>query len=143
LVASLLDMSLSSPTLGEIAMFAELARAAVFAAEQGAHEHGNAFWACDLRPLAGLRAVMPMWFPRVNEIIRQTGSHNLLTTPSRAALADSTLRPFIDQYLAGVGVDAEQRAAGCFAWGGISLVLRWQAAMNNTNAFISARSGVT
>src|SRR5499427_6545585 len=96
--------------LGEIAMFAELARAAVFAAEQGAHEYGNAFWACDLRPLAGLRAAMPMWFPRVNEIIRQIGSHNLLTTPSRAALADSTLRPLIDQYLAGVGVDAEQRS---------------------------------
>ena len=51
-----------------------------------------------------------MWFPRVNEIIRQIGSHNLLTTPSRAALADSTLRPLIDQYLAGVGVDAEQRS---------------------------------
>src|SRR5215470_18897596 len=96
--------------LGEIAMFAELARAAVFAAEQGAHEYGNAFWACDVRPLAGLRAAMPMWFPRVNEIIRQIGSHNLLTTPSRAALADSTLRPLIDQYLAGVGVDAEQRS---------------------------------
>jgi 4-hydroxyphenylacetate 3-monooxygenase len=96
--------------LGEIAMFAELARAAVFAAEQGAHEYGNAFWACDLRPLAGLRAAMPIWFPRVNEIIRQIGSHNLLTTPSRAALADSTLRPLLDQYLAGVGVDAEQRS---------------------------------
>src|SRR5215468_1395385 len=53
---------------------------------------------------------MPMWFPRVNEIIRQIGSHNLLTTPSRAALADSTLRPLIDQYLAGVGVDGEQRS---------------------------------
>ena len=33
-----------------------------------------------------------------------------MTTPSRAALADSTLRPLIEQYLAGVGVDAEQRS---------------------------------
>jgi 4-hydroxyphenylacetate 3-monooxygenase len=96
--------------LGEIAMFAELARAAIFAAEQAAHEYGNGLWACDLRPLAGLRAAMPMWFPRVNEIIRQIGSHNLLTTPSRAALADPDLRPLIDQYLAGVGVDAERRS---------------------------------
>jgi aromatic ring hydroxylase len=30
--------------------------------------------------------------------------------PSRAALADPALRPLIDQYLAGVGVDAEQRS---------------------------------
>ena len=107
-------INLTSPQsvqqLGEIAMFAELARAAVFAAEQAAHAYGNEFWACDLRPLAGLRAAMPMWFPRVNEIIRQIGSHNLLTTPSRAALADPDLRPLIDRYLAGVGVDAEQRS---------------------------------
>ena len=96
--------------LGEIAMFAELARAAIFAAEQGAHEYGNGMWACDVRPLAGLRAALPTWFPRVNEIIRQIGSHNLLTTPSRAALADPKLRPLIDRYLAGVGVDAEQRS---------------------------------
>ena len=87
--------------LGEIAMFAELARASIFAAEQGAHEYGNGMWACELRPLAGLRAALPTWFPRVNEIIRQIGSHNLLTTPSRAALADSKLatadRPLSDR----------------------------------------------
>ncbi len=96
--------------LGEIAMFAEFARAAVFAAEQGAREHGNGLWCCDVRPLTALRAALPTWFPRVNEIIRQVGSHNLLTTPARAALADKTLRPLIDQYLTGVGVDAEQRS---------------------------------
>jgi aromatic ring hydroxylase len=33
-----------------------------------------------------------------------------LTTPSRAALADPKLRPLIDIYLTGVGVDAEQRS---------------------------------
>ncbi|MCW5747242.1 MAG: 4-hydroxyphenylacetate 3-hydroxylase [Alphaproteobacteria bacterium] len=96
--------------LGEIAMFAEFARAAVFAAEQGAHEYGNGLWCCDVRPLVALRAALPGWFPRVNDIIRQIGSHNLLTTPSRAALADRDLRPLIDKYLVGVGVDAEHRA---------------------------------
>jgi 4-hydroxyphenylacetate 3-monooxygenase len=96
--------------LGEIAMFAEFARTAIFAAEQGAREYGNGMWACDVRPLGALRAALPTWFPRVNEIIRQLGSHNLLTTPSRAALADPELRPLIDRYLVGVGVDAEQRS---------------------------------
>jgi aromatic ring hydroxylase len=96
--------------LGEIAMFMEFARAAIFAAEQGAHAYGNGMWACDLRPLTALRAALPTWFPRVNDIIRQIGSHNLLTTPARGALADKDLRPLIDKYLTGVGVDAEQRS---------------------------------
>ena len=67
-------------------------------------------WACDVRPLAALRAALPTWFPRVNEIIRQLGSHNLLTTPARAALDDHTLRPLLEKYLKGVGADAEQRS---------------------------------
>jgi 4-hydroxyphenylacetate 3-monooxygenase len=96
--------------LGEIAMFAEFARTAVFAAEQAAREYGNGMWACDVRPLAALRAALPTWFPRTNEIMRQLGSHNLLTTPARAALADETLRPLLEKYLRGVGADAEQRS---------------------------------
>ena len=56
-----------------------------------------------------LRAALTEWFPRVNEIIRRIGSHNLLTTPSRAALDDPDLRPLIDTYLRGVGGDAEGR----------------------------------
>ena len=96
--------------LGEIAMFAEFTRTAVFAAEQAAREYGNGVWACDLRPLAALRAALPTWFSRTNEIIRQLGSHNLLTTPARAALADDTLRPLLERYLKGVDVGAEQRS---------------------------------
>jgi aromatic ring hydroxylase len=96
--------------LGELAMYAEFARSSVFAAEQAAHECGNGLWCCDLRPLVALRAALPTWFPRVNELIRQIGSHNLLTTPARAALADKALRPLIDKYLVGVGVDAAQRS---------------------------------
>src|SRR5215470_1443597 len=96
--------------LGELAMYAEFARSSVFAAEQAAREIGNGLWAFDQRPLVALRAALPTWFPRVNEIIRLIGSHNLLTTPARAALADKALRPLIDKYLVGVGVDAEQRS---------------------------------
>ncbi|MFO1083983.1 MAG: 4-hydroxyphenylacetate 3-hydroxylase N-terminal domain-containing protein [Reyranellaceae bacterium] len=96
--------------LGEITMFAEFARAAVFAAEQAARHYGNGLWCCDVRPLIALRAALPTWFPRVNEIIRLIGSHNLLTTPSRAALADASLRPLIDRYLVGTDIDAEQRS---------------------------------
>jgi 4-hydroxyphenylacetate 3-monooxygenase len=91
-------------------MFAEFARSSVFAGEQGAREYGNGMWACDVRPLSALRAALPTWFPRVNELIRMIGSHNLLTTPARAALADEKLRPLIDKYLRGAGIDAEKRS---------------------------------
>ena len=105
-----LNLPQTQQMLGEIAMFAEFARASVYAAEQAAREIGNGLWACDQRPLLALRAALPTWFPRVNEIIRLVGSHNLLTTPARSALADRKLRPLIDKYLLGVGVDAEQRS---------------------------------
>jgi 4-hydroxyphenylacetate 3-monooxygenase oxygenase component len=103
------DLPPTQQMLGEIATFAEFARAAVHSAEQGAHEYGNGMWACDIRPLVALRAALPGWFPRVNEIIRLIGAHNLLTTPSRAALDDPALRPLIDRYLGGVDKTAEER----------------------------------
>ncbi|WIM11091.1 4-hydroxyphenylacetate 3-hydroxylase N-terminal domain-containing protein [Enhydrobacter sp.] len=112
-MAEAINSAAQPPTqqmLGEIAMYAEFTRASVYAAEQAAAEIGNGMWSCDGRPLAALRAALPVWFPRVNEIIRLIGSHNLLTTPARGALADETLRPLIDKYLQGVGVDAEQRS---------------------------------
>lgn len=97
--------------LGEIATFAELARAAIAAAEQGARDYGNGLWLPDAPPLFALRASLPSWFPRVNEIIRLIGSHNLLTTPAAAQFCDPTLRPLLDAYLRGVGeIGAEERA---------------------------------
>ncbi len=57
------------------------------------------------------RTALPRWFPRVNEIIRELGAHNLLTTPTARQLADPGLRPLIDRYLSGAGsVDSERRA---------------------------------
>ena len=41
-----------------------------------------------LKPLDALRAVLPYWFPRVNEIIRLIGSHNVLCTPTAAQFDD-------------------------------------------------------
>lgn len=95
--------------LGEIAVFAEFARASILAAEHEAAEIGNGMWACNLGPLLALRASLPEWFPRVNEIIRKIGAHNLFTTPSYGALQDPELRPLIDRYIPGFEMDAEAR----------------------------------
>jgi 4-hydroxyphenylacetate 3-monooxygenase oxygenase component len=97
--------------LGEIWSYAEMTRAGVHSAEQGAHEWGNGVWFPDGRPFRALRGLLPFWFPRVNEIIRLLGSHNLLAAPTSAQLADPSLRPLIDRFLHGANdTTAEQRA---------------------------------
>jgi 4-hydroxyphenylacetate 3-monooxygenase len=97
--------------LGEIWSYAEMTRAGVNAAEQGAYEWGNGVWFPDGRPFRALRGLLPFWFPRVNEIIRLLGSHNLLAAPTSAQLADPSLRPLIDRFLHGANdTTAEQRA---------------------------------
>lgn len=97
--------------LGELWCLAEFTRSAIIAAEQGARDHGNGFWAPDVRPLYALRSMLPSWFPRANEIIRLIGSHYLLTAPRAGEFADPGLRELIDAYLPGAGsVSAERRA---------------------------------
>ncbi len=96
--------------LGEVWSYAELTRAAIRAAEQDAHEWGNGVWFPAGEPFRALRGMLPRWFPRVNEIIRVLGSHNLLAAPTSAQMADPTLRPLIDRYLRGAGdVTADDR----------------------------------
>jgi 4-hydroxyphenylacetate 3-monooxygenase oxygenase component len=97
--------------LGELWSYAELTRAAVAAAEEGAHEYAPGVWFPDAGPLVALRAMLPTWMPRANEIIRLLGSHNLLAAPSLALIKDAKLKPLIDRYLRGAGdVDAATRA---------------------------------
>ncbi len=97
--------------IGEIWTFAEFARSAVLAAETEAFDHGNGFWAPDVRPLYALRCSLPSWFPRVNEILNLMGSHFLLATPRASQFDDPELRPLIDAYLSGAeGVGSEERA---------------------------------
>jgi 4-hydroxyphenylacetate 3-monooxygenase oxygenase component len=97
--------------LGEIWCMAEFARSAILAAEAEAREYEDGAWFPDPRPLTALRAMLPQWFPRVNELLQLIGSHNLLAVASSGMLADPGLRPLIDHYLQGAGdVCAEERS---------------------------------
>jgi 4-hydroxyphenylacetate 3-monooxygenase oxygenase component len=97
--------------LGELWTYAEFARSAIRAAEVDAREYTDGLWFPDGGPLAALRASLPQWFPRVNEIIQLIGSHNLLAVPSAGMLADPVLRPLIDHYMRGAGgMSASDRA---------------------------------
>jgi aromatic ring hydroxylase len=103
--------------LGEIWSYAELTRSAVLAGEEGAREYGNGTWFLDGRPMDALRVSLPYWFPRVNEIIRLIGSHNVLATPAAGAFDDAALRPLIDKYLRGAGDTAAFERARIFRLG--------------------------
>lgn len=97
--------------LGEIWSYAELTRAAIRAAEADAHEYGDGVWFCDEAPFRALRPTLPGWMPRVNEIIKRIGSHNLLATPTRSGLEDPELGPWLDRYLPSAGGgDASERS---------------------------------
>jgi aromatic ring hydroxylase len=96
--------------IGEIWAYAEFTRAAVATAEAEAREWPSGLWTSASSPLHALRAMLPLWFPRVNEILRLIGSHNVFATPTAAQMADKDLRPLIDRYLPGAkGMAAEER----------------------------------
>jgi len=102
--------SATNEMLGELWTYVELTRAALVAAEADASDCGNGTWFCDERPFRALRPTLPHWFPRVNEILRLLGSHNLLAAPTRAELDDPTLAPLLRTYFQGAdGTEAEER----------------------------------
>ncbi|WP_119419347.1 4-hydroxyphenylacetate 3-hydroxylase N-terminal domain-containing protein [Desertibaculum subflavum] len=106
--------SLQPPSLqqmGEIRTYADLTRAAIAAAEHEAHDYGNGCWFLDKPPITALKAILPVWMPRVGEIIRLLGSHNLLAAPTKAQMDDKELGPLIERYLRGAGdTNAAKRA---------------------------------
>ena len=92
-------------------LVAELTRAALKAAEDGASDYGDGTWICDENPFIALRPTMPGWMVRVNDILKTIGSHNLLATPSEADFSDPDLAPLLGNYLRGADDhQAEERA---------------------------------
>jgi 4-hydroxyphenylacetate 3-monooxygenase oxygenase component len=98
--------------LGELACYVRLTANAVELSLEQARERADGVWFPNGAVLEPMRAMLPVWMPRVAEIITLIGSHNLLTTPSRAQLDDHKLRPLIDEMLSGAGgATADERAA--------------------------------
>ena len=126
--------------LGEVWSYAELTRAAVRAAEADAHEFGDGTWFCDEAPFRALRPTLPVWMPRVNEIIKTIGSHNLLATPSKADLDHPEIRPWLDRYLPGAdgGDSAERSRLFRTAWDFVGSALGGRTELYERNYLASA-----
>jgi 4-hydroxyphenylacetate 3-monooxygenase oxygenase component len=98
--------------LGELACYVRLTANALELSLEKAWERADGVWFPDGAVLEPMRSMLAVWMPRVAEIITLIGSHNLLTTPSRAQLDDPALRPLIDEMLHGAdGAPADERAA--------------------------------
>jgi 4-hydroxyphenylacetate 3-monooxygenase len=98
--------------LGEMACYVRMTANALELSLEQAREREDGVWFPNGAALEPMRAMLAVWMPRVAEIIILIGSHNLLTTPSRAQLDDPQLRPLIDEMLSGAdGTLAEERSA--------------------------------
>jgi 4-hydroxyphenylacetate 3-monooxygenase oxygenase component len=98
--------------LGEMACYVRMTANAVELSLEQASARADGIWFPNGAALEPMRAMLPVWMPRVAEIITLIGSHNLLTTPSRAQLDDPGLRPLIDEMMGGADdAAADQRAA--------------------------------
>jgi 4-hydroxyphenylacetate 3-monooxygenase len=97
--------------LGELWAYSEFTRACIHSSEEQSHDSGNGMWVPNAGPLTALKATLPSWFPRVSEIIRLLGSHNLLTTPTRSQLDHPDLSALLNRYMRGAGnTGAEARS---------------------------------
>jgi 4-hydroxyphenylacetate 3-monooxygenase oxygenase component len=98
--------------LGEMACYVRMTANALDLSLEQAWEREDGVWFPNGAVLDPMRAMLADWMPRVAEIITLIGSHNLLTTPSRAQLDDAALRPLIEEMLHGAdGATADERAA--------------------------------
>lgn len=94
--------------LGQIWNMIELTRSAIVAAEDGAVGDDGGVWRPDERPFVALRAEMPKWMGKVNELLQLIGGGGFMLTPSKADV-HGPLKDAIGKYLQAANGDAEER----------------------------------
>jgi aromatic ring hydroxylase len=98
--------------LAELAGYIELTRNSLVAAVAEARTYPDGGVFPSARALTSIRAIMPIWMARTNDIIKTIGSHNLLCAASRGQLDNPELRPLLDEFLSGAnGVGPDERSA--------------------------------
>ncbi|MFV0524030.1 MAG: 4-hydroxyphenylacetate 3-hydroxylase N-terminal domain-containing protein [Acidimicrobiales bacterium] len=97
--------------LGEIMGYIELTRSSLIAAvtEAKTWEDGGVY--PDARAMHPIRAMMPLWMVRINDILKVIGSHNLLAAADRRQLADDRINALMNEFQPGAnGISADERS---------------------------------
>jgi 4-hydroxyphenylacetate 3-monooxygenase len=97
--------------LGEVLGYVEVTRNAIELSELNATiwEDGGVY--PENRAIHPMRAFLPDWFTRVNDIIKTVGSHNLLAAASHGALEDPRINALMNEFQPGAkGLSAEARS---------------------------------
>ncbi len=128
--------------LGEVISYIEVTRNAVLLAELNATtwEDGGVY--PEARAFMPLRALLPDWFARLNDIIKIVGSHNLLAAASRGALHDPRVNALMNEFQPGAnGVTADARSEVYrIAWDFAGSMLGSRNELYERNYLMSARS---
>lgn len=98
--------------LGEVLGYVEVTRNAILISELHAKtwESGGVY--PEARALHPMRALLPDWFTRLNDIIKVIGSHNLLAAAGRGALDNPRVSALMNEFQPGAnGLCAEERSA--------------------------------
>jgi 4-hydroxyphenylacetate 3-monooxygenase len=98
--------------LGEVIGYIEVTRNAILLSELNATKWEDGGVYPEARALHPMRALLPDWFTRVNDIIKTVGSHNLLAAASRGALEDPRIQALMNEFQPGAnGISADDRSA--------------------------------
>lgn len=97
--------------LGEILGYVEMTRSALIAAEANPTTWENGQVTLDARALHPMRSLLPVWFTRINDIIKTVGSHNLLQVSSQEQMTDPRIMGLLDEFMPGADdTTAEDRS---------------------------------
>ena len=104
--------------LGEIYTYVETTRSCLLCAEDRAVTSEDGLVHPEGRALHPLRALLPKWMVRTNEIIRTIGNANLLAAPTKAQLSDERISALCEEFLHGGGDMPTHKRAQIFrmAW---------------------------
>lgn len=105
------DSDGTAAMLGEMLGYVEMTRSALEAAYANAKTFESGAVYLENRAIVPLRALLPDWFTRINEIIKVIGGHNLLAVASTDQFADARLAALLDEMMPGArDVTALQRS---------------------------------
>ena len=105
------DTDGTAELLGEIWGYVEMTRSGLVAGLAECKTWEDGLVTLDPRAVHPLRALLPIWFARVNEIIKVVGSHNLLQVSSQTQIGNARIKGLIDEFMPGAdGVSAEERS---------------------------------